>query len=237
MRPLIPLQGKQFGRWFVVSRAEDVRTSDGKIRPRWHVRCDCGAPGIVDGRHLRGGNSTSCGCAQREGLADRRVLDLKGMRFGKLEVIARAHNKPGKARAMWIVKCDCESAAFEVDGCYLTRGSRSSCGCTPNAPPTAEQRRYAKDKVLKHLYGSSIEAYEEMFAKQNGVCAICGTPESGRAGSPHLVVDHDHNTGSVRSLLCGNCNKGLGMFREDPKKVRAAARYLEKHRLLHKIKP
>ena len=62
-----------------------------------------------------------------------------------------------------------------------------------------------------------------MLAEQNGLCAICQT-----AAAVH--VDHDHESGAVRSLLCFNCNGGLGQFRDDPVVLRAAADYVEQHR-------
>ena len=62
-----------------------------------------------------------------------------------------------------------------------------------------------------------------MLAEQDGLCAICRT-----AAAVH--VDHDHETGAVRSLLCFNCNGGLGQFRDDPVVLRAAADYVEEHR-------
>lgn len=62
-----------------------------------------------------------------------------------------------------------------------------------------------------------------MFVEQKGVCAICGGP-----GGPHksLAVDHHHGTGSVRGLLCGNCNNGLGRFRDNPEFLAKAITYL-----------
>jgi hypothetical protein len=71
-------------------------------------------------------------------------------------------------------------------------------------------------------YGLTPERYEEMLIEQGGRCAICSEePKRYR-----LHVDHDHTTGAVRSLLCGNCNSGIGMFREDPWLLRRASRYL-----------
>ena len=62
-----------------------------------------------------------------------------------------------------------------------------------------------------------------MLAEQGGLCAICGV-------APAAHVDHDHETGAVRALLCFNCNGGLGQFKDDPAVLRAAAGYVEEHR-------
>ena len=62
-----------------------------------------------------------------------------------------------------------------------------------------------------------------MLEAQGGMCAICGT-------APAAHVDHDHETGAVRQLLCFNCNGGLGQFNNDPAALRAAADYVERHR-------
>jgi hypothetical protein len=61
-----------------------------------------------------------------------------------------------------------------------------------------------------------------MLAEQNGLCAVCHAATA-------VHVDHDHETGAVRSLLCFNCNGGLGQFRDDPVVLRAAADYVEEH--------
>jgi hypothetical protein len=66
----------------------------------------------------------------------------------------------------------------------------------------------------KTRYGISVEEYEAIFAKQNGVCAICEKPENlTKDGKLHtLAVDHNHETLQVRGLLCMNCNTRLGYF-------------------------
>ena len=65
-----------------------------------------------------------------------------------------------------------------------------------------------------HRYKITIEEYEELFTKQNGVCAICDKPENlTKDGKLHtLAVDHNHETLHIRGLLCMNCNTRLGYF-------------------------
>jgi Recombination endonuclease VII len=94
-------------------------------------------------------------------------------------------------------------------------------------------RRYA----LNRYYGITPEEYGRMLADQKGLCAVCGNPEtSAYKGKPRLMhVDHDHETGGVRGLLCFGCNNGLGAFKDDPARLRAAADYIERHRRSLKV--
>lgn len=81
---------------------------------------------------------------------------------------------------------------------------------------------------LKRLFHITLEEYDAMWKAQGECCAICRKPpEDSRGFRPH--VDHCHSTGKVRGILCGLCNKGLGMFRDDLVVVQQAARYLEQH--------
>lgn len=83
--------------------------------------------------------------------------------------------------------------------------------------------RTGKTGHLERLYGIDRTEYGHMLTLQGGVCAICGeTCVSGNA----LAVDHDHKTGEVRGLLCANCNRGLGLFKDDPERIRKAIEYL-----------
>jgi hypothetical protein len=78
---------------------------------------------------------------------------------------------------------------------------------------------------LTWKYGITIDDYDLMFSKQNGVCAICKTSDLGRHGK--LYVDHDHKTGAFRGLLCHNCNLGVGHFHDESMSLRIAADYLD----------
>ncbi len=78
---------------------------------------------------------------------------------------------------------------------------------------------------LKLLYGLSLEEYKEMLISQEGKCFIC----KGNNKRKRLFVDHNHNTGKIRSLLCAACNAGIGYFKEDTSLLNKAISYLEMH--------
>jgi hypothetical protein len=87
---------------------------------------------------------------------------------------------------------------------------------------------YDRDKNLSRLYGLSAAQYDRMFLEQNGRCYICGQEETRtHGGKPsRLAVDHNHETGQVRRLLCCGCNTLLGGARENPMTLEKAAAYL-----------
>ena len=85
---------------------------------------------------------------------------------------------------------------------------------------------------LKKFYGMTVEAYDDLLTKQDNKCAICGVSsglEYHRSGrNIPLAVDHCHETGTVRGLLCGACDRGLGSFRDQPSNLERAILYLRK---------
>lgn len=85
-------------------------------------------------------------------------------------------------------------------------------------------RRSAHSRHLRHTLGIGIEDYEKMALRQNGVCAICGNTN----GSRRLCVDHNHNTGKIRGLLCTKCNVWVGVLENAPWKDLAIP-YLESY--------
>ena len=69
---------------------------------------------------------------------------------------------------------------------------------------------------LRLRYSITLEEYDQMFEDQNGKCKICGTEEN---GNKRFSVDHDHETGKVRGLLCYRCNTSLGWFEKNKDNV------------------
>jgi hypothetical protein len=92
-----------------------------------------------------------------------------------------------------------------------------------------ESREQCRNRALERKFGITRAEYDQMLADQGGVCKLCDGKEP-YPGSRALCVDHDHETGKVRSLLCTHCNSGLGMFRDSPDLLRAAAAYIEAHK-------
>lgn len=91
---------------------------------------------------------------------------------------------------------------------------------------TAHKESYHKvaAKRLEQKYGITSEQRAEMFEAKKGCCKICGKHESEQRRA--LAVDHCHTTGAVRGLLCDNCNRGIGYFRDNPELLKAAIKYL-----------
>lgn len=85
----------------------------------------------------------------------------------------------------------------------------------------------AKNAKLLRAYGITIEQYLELSTEVGNKCTICEQDcPSGRA----LAVDHDHSNGIVRGLLCINCNKGLGNFKDNLDLFKRAMFYLESYK-------
>lgn len=85
-------------------------------------------------------------------------------------------------------------------------------------------KRYQRQRLLRGTHGLSLEDYEGLAEKQNYVCAICGNTNGNRV----LYVDHCHETGEIRGLLCNQCNLALGHFQDDIEKMEIAIEYLKR---------
>ncbi|MFA5153572.1 MAG: endonuclease VII domain-containing protein [Clostridia bacterium] len=90
-----------------------------------------------------------------------------------------------------------------------------------------DRRRYK----INTKYKITSEEYNELLEFQDGVCAICGKPETSKMKNGEikpLGVDHDHETQIIRGLLCSKCNCGLGHFNDNIELLQAAIIYLDK---------
>ena len=83
----------------------------------------------------------------------------------------------------------------------------------------------SKGSAIQRKYGITTEIFNQMRESQQYRCAICGTGEDSL--KKKLVIDHCHNTGKVRKLLCTNCNVAIGMFKESPRIMFLAMEYLK----------
>lgn len=143
-------------------------------------------------------------------------------------------------------KCNEEKATSEFYGrhaeckqCARQRQAAIYARPEARARKMAKAREYS-DRVraarrVKTLakYGITPERYDELYAEQAGACAVCGTSGErlGTGGTATrynvLCVDHAHDSGRVRGLLCPSCNRGLGLLGDDPERLRRAALYIE----------
>ncbi len=83
--------------------------------------------------------------------------------------------------------------------------------------------KYQVGYMRKRRYGLTPEQHAAMAESQGDLCAICKRRRT-------LVVDHCHETGVVRGLLCDNCNVGIGRLGDDPARLAAAAKYIRDSR-------
>jgi hypothetical protein len=92
--------------------------------------------------------------------------------------------------------------------------------------------RAANPDKIKHLnlrraYGISLEEYNALAEAQGHKCAICGASDAqSTISKKHFFVDHCHETGKVRGLLCNHCNRGLGAFKDNTEFLAKAIAYL-----------
>jgi hypothetical protein len=113
-----------------------------------------------------------------------------------------------------------------------------------NKPQIVERNKeyyeFNKERLLnwsrKHAflkkYGLTLEQHAEMVKQQSGKCLICDTQPNPMLGNKKkgLHVDHCHETGKIRGLLCHNCNCAIGLLNDDAGNVRRLLEYIEKHK-------
>ena len=205
------LTAKKIGRLYVICREG---ATDGKST--WRVKCECGAVKTVTGLYLKISKNPSCGCANREAMAQRRFMDLTGSVFGKLTVVEHV-GFDSKRKAMWRCVCACGGERI-VRGNSLKSGRAISCGCarTDDAiymPKPAREESAAKCAVRRarklEAGGSfSAEDVRALFEKQRGRCADCGGNLGDSYHRDHITPLSRGGANNILNiqLLCPACN-------------------------------
>ena len=81
-----------------------------------------------------------------------------------------------------------------------------------------------REKKYRARYGITVQDYDDLYESQQGCCAICSAHQS--TLQKRLAVDHNHDTGEIRGLLCFDCNSGIGKLNDDYFRLLKAAEYL-----------
>jgi len=110
-----------------------------------------------------------------------------------------------------------EDSKFHSKGYYKNGKPRIDNRCYDC---TRRKKIYSQERMLKNVYGLSLDEYNHMLINQDSSCAICSRHDI------QLYVDHCHSSGKVRGLLCQHCNSGIGFLKDDPEIIRAALQYL-----------
>lgn len=144
---------------------------------------------------------------------------------GRESQLAYKHSERGKAkRRAW------QEANRERRRAQQREYTRSEVGRAKRMAYAQSERgrRIKRDGHYRRRYGISIETYDRILASQGGLCAICDGEPNGRWKRPH--VDHSHDTGEVRGILCNSCNVLLGQYEKAirvPGLMAYLARYAE----------
>jgi hypothetical protein len=186
----IDLTGQKFGKLTVLY--ESPKRSGGHVC--WHCLCECGNETDVDGKNLRSGHTTSCGC-KKSAIKD----DIIGMVFGKLKVIKYSDTKKypgGASQSFWECECVCGNRCI-VSRNHLITGHTSSCGCLQRENTSKTNSA----KIKKGDIFGKLTVLEEAFRKNYNVYWKCQC-ECGsiiNVNSTHLLSSHTTSCGCISS--------------------------------------
>lgn len=226
--------GNKYSRLTVVGRSAN---KDKKAM--WACVCDCGNSKVVSGTHLRTGHVSSCGCYHKEvvallgksnkGKSDNRGQPRKYENYvGVLgRVVGTTDRSEQNGAVQYLVECAKCGEIHSRNAKHLKQGQEYQ-GCEYYKPPNYSGLE-KRDGIIRRVYGITLAEYDKMFEDQNGKCAICGSPDE--VEGRRLAIDHCHDSGRVRGLLCGKCNRGLGLFYDNKQLLENAISYLATHSL------
>lgn len=156
-------------------------------------------------KHHRDSIFASIRKAEREGLVESRKRRLDAKKADKV--------------ASWLLPRECSFCGETRDASEFSKKGHICKSC--------KALKYRNHRI-KRVYGITEREYKALYASQGGVCAICGLPAKDKQP---LYIDHCHDTGKVRGLLCSSCNSGIGYFKDDLDLIASASSYLINSRL------
>lgn len=159
------------------------------------------------------------------------MKNKKCSKCNKIKSIKKFHKKNGRISKTnaYCKKCNsnyCKEA-------YNKNKEKYSAASKAWAKANKEKRtNIFRNSHYKQVFGITLEDYNIMLVSQGGACAICKLPESVKLPSgaiKSLSIDHCHNTGKIRGLLCYRHNVGIGFFDENIEYLNSAIDYIRKH--------
>jgi hypothetical protein len=204
MSERIEMIGKKFGRLTPVEVIGSKR-----IHLIYKCLCECGNDVEVLGNSLRSGNTKSCGCIRKP--------NLVGMENDHGIVISKIKNQ------MWEISCK-HCGETHIQNQREIRKNSHPMSCLAYKPPNWSGLE-SEDAIMRRKYNISIEEFNELLILQNNSCAIC--KKHINAIRRRMNVDHDHETGKVRGILCTGCNTGLGHLGDNIQGLETAIEYLK----------
>lgn len=130
------------------------------------------------------------------------------------------------APAKWMVRCKHCGAAHEQEARGIYNNSHPmECGAYA---PANKIYKNVEDSKLVLKYGITLDEYGSLLRAQRYCCMLCGIHQGQLTYK--MAVDHDHDTGKVRALLCRPCNQAIGLMKDDPRTAERAALYLRFHK-------
>lgn len=187
MGKLVDLTGQRFGKLLVIERDSDYISPKGKRAVKWICLCDCGNMTSVSRNSIRGGQA-SCGCDRYEKMAEKRLIDLTGVRIGRLTVEKYMGNQK------WLCQCDCGEKTI-VNGSNLRGGHTQSCGCY--------QREMTSQRSIDDLIGQRFGCLTVVSRAENDKttgavrwACICD------CGQDTVVRATDLKSGNTKSCGC-----------------------------------
>lgn len=184
--PIVDLTGKVIGRLTVLGLAQ-------RQPVKWRCMCECGNESTVKTSDLNNGNTTSCGCRQKEIFAQHygKVADMTGKKYGRLTPIRISDRKTSEGRIVWECLCDCGNTAYASQK-NLHVGKKKSCGCLQR------ESQSASGKKLKGIWRN----FNDLSGKTFGYLAVLERAECGDGRVNYLC----------RCLLCGGLTVKNGYY-------------------------